>query len=199
MPGLTPMQQKDSTQLSIRPALVNCYVDAINKVFGTPIRVAKKNWFKFAVFEDDLREKGITAKEYSFTTIKMLEKWARDHHMSYLPIRIFLGDWALSKFMKLWNSVSVEMMPDEQINEESLLHSELLVARLYIEESRTKFVRLSTIVEDCKPMLSKLWYDLYISDNIRRIKLINKAIEILCEEYHITMAVNTYYDITRLL
>lgn len=193
------MTEKVLTQQSgkLMPALARYYISATKKTYGVLPIIKFNKWPIFQVFEDDLRELHVPLSDYAYSTTEMLKKWVYDHKLSHLPIRVFTGDWALNKFLKVWKSESVEIVTTS--NDDELLHSELMVAKLYLAESTRGYVRLSTVVDSCRPLLSLAWCEMYDSKDKRRNKFIIKAIDIICEEADITIPITTYIDLIGLV
>lgn len=189
------MSKKDLTRYSgdVMPALAGYYISANEKTFSTRPIVHISQWGIFRVLEDDLRDLHVPIRDYAYTTIAMLKKWALSHKMRYVPIKSFSSDWALAKFLKVWQSQTVEIHPDDA--DADLLYSELLVARAFIRENLQHYTRLSKVVEACMSLVSKEWYELYDSKDKRRSKFVNKAIEMLCDDYNLNIIATSYNDI----
>ena len=141
------MSQKDLKQNSYnRSQLIIHYRSAAKKVFGKEPYVHPKNISKFLVFEDDLRERGIGTYDYATTVVAMLEPWARKRSISYIPVNLFLGQYALDRYMSIANSDTVNISISDDKDE--ILHSEILVARLYVHENLHGVKRLGDVVSD---------------------------------------------------
>ena len=129
-------------------------------------------------------------REYAYTTVSILQKWALDKKLKFVPVPTFLSDFALLRFLNVWNSQTVTIdKPDDM---EALLYSELLVARKYIVDNCHGVVRLGQVVDQLRPMLNPGWLDLY--NQHKRAKLMVQSLEILCDEYGLKNA-NSYTDI----
>lgn len=178
-------KQSSSSQLLLH------YKNANGSVFGTFPFVRPENVSKFVVMEDDLREYGIPCKEYAYTVVKILEKWARNKGLNCIPIHTFLSDFALNKFLKVYNSDSVVIPHND--DKDKILYSELLVARAYVQMNTDNgnVVRFRDIVFDMKRLLDENWLLAYDSGKGRPI---SEALDILCSEYRIRSARN-YADI----
>ena len=189
------MKGSELLLLDVQPTLVRYYIDATNKTYTMHLYVHKRNWSRFMVFEDDLRDLHVPSRDYAYTTSKLLQRWCAAHKFGFVPMNVFLGDWALSKFMKVWQSdtVNIETAPSQ----DDILHSELMVARMYIHESTAHYVRMMDVVNNCRKLLSPAWYELYITKDAARNKFINRVLEMLCEEYNIpsNAYITTYSDI----
>lgn len=180
---------KDLTQDSLRPQLAILYSFAHKRFFGRKYFVREEQYPQFEVMEKRLRDAGIPAKEYTYTVISMLKKWAQDKGMRSVPINVFCGEWAMGKFLKVWESKTIEAEPVK--DEDVILHTELMVARMYIHRSRRGFVRLRDIVKDLEDVLDKHWLEMYEAGERRPV---TEALEILCEEFRIAHA-KDYTDI----
>lgn len=189
------MSQKASKlNLSDRPALAYHYTAAVEKLTGESIFIHPKLYPKFAVLEDDLRELGIPPRDYAYGVIKMLTPWAKMYGMRTVPAATFCSDWALNKFVKVFNTHTVQMLPQEVVDHDELLQSELTVARMYIERNLASgtVVRLMDVVDDIKPVLSSKWLDVYEAGDKRPV---TEALDILMDEYRVRGVVANYSDI----
>lgn len=186
------MPKKDLIPRSLTdsiPSLVIHFQKATRKVFSMDIYVHKKTYGKFRVFEDDLREKGVSSREYADTVVKMMEKWVHGKCWKCLPLNVFMSDWVLEKFMKIHNSATVTIKTNDV---DILIQDEVMVARTYIAHAlEYDSMKFCDVVEELKPMLSTDWLFLYYKKHGRPIK---KSLEILSEEYGVTGA-RTYNDI----
>jgi hypothetical protein len=164
---------------------------ASKKVFNVTPYIHEKYYGKFLVFEDDLRERGISGREYADTVVKMMEKFVYKKNWKSLPLNVFMCDWVLEKFMKVHNSSTISIKIDNNI-EDVLLQDELNVARTYISHAIGREpMKFSSVVEELKPVLSKEWLLAYYTKHGRPIR---ESLEILSEEYSIIDA-RTYNDI----
>jgi hypothetical protein len=183
------MSQKDLKQNSYnRSQLITHYRSAAKKVFGKEPYVHPKHISKFLVFEDDLRERGIGTYDYATTVVAMLEPWARKRNINYIPVNLFLGQYALDRYMSIANSDTVTISIGDDKDE--ILYNELMVARLYIQKNLQDVRRLGDIVSDLRPILSKAWLDIYESGKARPV---TEALDVLCAEYGVSG--NSYNDI----
>lgn len=183
--------KRDLPLVSYNSQLVVHYKNANHQVFVKTPYVPKKQYGKFLVLEDDLRELGIPPRDYAYTVVIMLKKWVMDHGMDTLPIKVFCGEWAMKKFLKVYESESVVIVDDDK---DRLLYTELLIARAYIYANgkNGNVVRLGDIVEERKELLSPDWLELYYSGELRTCE--SEAIDMLCVEYNVRHA-NNYRDI----
>jgi hypothetical protein len=189
------MKKKNSRSslldVSGTPPLVFHYIAAHKNLLGYKPFVHAKTYARFTVFEDDLREKQIPSRDFAYTVVKLLKKKVTENDWKCVPLNMFLGDYAIKLYQKV-SSSTVEVDYTNG-NKTELLHNELLVARMFVQQNVTsdKFVRLSKVVEDIKPLLSTDWLELYESKKPRPI---SQALDILMDEYNINVA-NTYLDI----
>lgn len=165
------------------PLLARYYIDIHKDIFGCKVFVHEKYYSKFRVMEDDLREIGATPLEYADIVIRMLKNWANVKGLNSVPIRVFCGDWALGKFKKVFESDIVDISKDA----DTVLYSELLVARTYIEGN---YSNIGNVVEDLRPLLDDDWIELYNEGSYRFS--MGDALDILCEEYGVSYAID--YD-----
>ena len=159
------------------------------------IRVYKKLIPDFLEFEKVLRDRGIAYKDYTETVLALLEKWAEDKNMDFVPIHTFLSTFALGRYLSVADSQTVEVTDDDIFVE--LLHSETLVGREYVinyvkEQGNYKF---KDAVKELEPILSLSWLVLYNSGD--RGLVVLDAIHDLAVEYGLNpKGCHSYMDIT---
>lgn len=174
------MSKKDLIQnSSSNSQLAVHYAAAHKQLLGVSVRVPPNYMGKFAVFEDDLREFGIPSRDYAYNVVGVMKKWLMDKGLGYVPINVFLSNFAISKFLKVYQSTEVDVLADKG----DLIHSELLVSRRYIEANKKGVVKFRVIVEELKPLLSEDWLELYYQGGSRPEI---EALDILCEEYNVS-------------
>lgn len=174
------------------PPLVRHYKDAIKEVYGEKTRVIihAGEYGKFEEKQKELRDLGVPLRDYAYGVVVLLEYWVRKKGFEFLPVNVFLGDWVLSKFRKVYESEFVDFHYGDDSSE--LLYTELRVARYYIESSLDEVVRFRDCVEELRPVLSENW--LYAYENDVRDGLVHYALEILEGEYDVSYALS-YVDI----
>ena len=123
------------------PALVNHYIDAHDKVLGVFVKVNPSHYAVFDVFTEDLQDLKIDPKTYSVNVVQILRSWLKLKNFRSVPIRVFCGDWALGKFLKVDAREYVKLEVDDDASE--ILQSELTVARYYIAGNIGNYMRLS--------------------------------------------------------
>jgi len=155
---------------------------------GVKVYVPEKYYSRFMVFEDDLRDLGISYKEYAYVAMKMLAGWARERKMNTIPIRTFAGNWALDMYLEVRDSQQVTIQIDDV---DVVLESEVLVGRKYIQDSLNGFTRLRDVVGDIRPLLDDDWIRLYESGEARPIR---DAVKVLSFEFGVPGA-STYTEI----
>jgi hypothetical protein len=198
------MSKKDLTPYSlidVEPQLYTLYANAHKKVFNKPVHLPKKSWSLFSVFEDDLRNAGYDSKDYAYTIVKSLQKWAADKHLTFIPPAVFCGRWAFDRYVKIHDSKSVKIQTVEEDSFATLLYSELLAARSYIADRLSgKDVRFSQSVTSIQPMLDKDWLQMYHKQPVCEIRrrLIHESLTTLCREYGIQRA-RSYSDLVTLI
>ena len=174
------------------PAIVPHYIDANKEVFGGKIYVHPASYSKLKVLQDELRERGIDYKHYTYTVIRLYGAWAKKYKRKQVPLSIFCGPKALERYLKLADKKSVEMRPTD---DGELLHSEITAATTYIELAVSgEWQPMREVVTSIEQMLSPKWIDLFAEH--KRSKLIDKALEILCNQYGVKDAVN-YDDLVK--
>jgi hypothetical protein len=191
------MLMRDLTQASFdaKPPLVTHYMNAHRRTLGVNVFINTKQWPRFRVFEDDLRELHIPCRDYAYTVVAMLHDWLKEKHYTSVPVNVFTGDWALKKFLKVWKSESVQTASTV----DDILDSEVFIGRMYVATNLQEYARLSQVVARYRSNVSYAWYIMYKNDASLRSKFVSKAIKLLCEEYGITVDVDNYLDIVRIL
>jgi len=165
---------------SNKPALASYYESAHMQILGKKCFIRPEEYPIFETFMDDLRELNIGYRDYAQSIVKLLERWLISKKFYRIPINVFCGDWALSKFRSIENSDYVSITDvDEDIKTE-ILQSELLIARAYIEGNLEDVCRMTEIVKDLKPLLSKKWLECQKSE-----RPVDEVIKILCKDYGI--------------
>ena len=187
------MYKKVLKPISSKPALADFYVSAHEKIFGKSVYVPPKYYPLMTVMEDDLRSQGIASREYAYTVVSALKRWALNKQMVCVPIRVFCSDFALNKALKVLQSKTVRIN-DEIHDNDMLLQAELSVARVYIIRNTENgdVVRLGDIVGELEHMLYPPWVELY---NNRKKRPTAEALEILADEFRIIKSVRNYADI----
>jgi DNA-directed RNA polymerase subunit N (RpoN/RPB10) len=173
------------------PQLARDYVDTTNILFGLRVFVAKKDYALFRVMSDDLRDKHIDELDYTTTVLPLLKGWAKFRGLSYVPVKVFCGNYALNKFVtyrKKFPSSIMSTVAEDVDNE--VLYSELSVARYCVVNG----LEIEIAVAELKPLLSRHWLRRYEEDK----RPIAEAMEILVDEFCAPNARN-YDDITRTL
>ena len=189
------MSMKDLKPASSKSQLETFYRAAHRDIFGHDMRVKDDNHSSFTVMEDDLRSLGIAPKDYAYTVVTMLKRWALDKHMNFIPINTFCSDWVLKKARKILESSTINIVSND--NEDVLIHAELTVARAYLDRNKDDdVVRLGDVVDDIKSLLPKEWLDLY---NNRRKRPTGKVLDMLINELGISQPVSNYADIADIL
>lgn len=161
------MNERDSQPTSSgKPKLAKAYEDANLKVYRAILLVRPEHYAKFSVREDDLVEWGIDSMLYAKTVCAMLREWAHMHKLKWIPQNTFLGNWAYERFLKVLNTTSVDL----QLDDDTMLYSELMVARVYLTEHlRGNPVRFRDVVRDLGKALDPGWlYAYHLGD--RRVQ-----------------------------
>lgn len=162
------------------PYLVMCYTTYHKDIYNAKVYVHEKHYGIFRIVEDDLRELGATPVEYTKTVLNMLKNWAHDKGLKSVPIRVFCGDWAFNKFKKVYKSDTIDISNN---GVDGILHSELLVARAYINGEG---LSMDEVVTGLTPLLSDDWLELYRGGRYRFVT--GDVLDILCEELGVNYA-----------
>ena len=174
-------------------SIASCYMDAHKKVFGSRPFVHERWYGLLLALEDDLRDANIPCSEYAMVVTKTLYKWAVEKGFNSIPVRVFCGNWAMGKFMKVMKSSTVRIDTVDDDLYTRLFNSELLIAREYINRNLGDSpVRMRTIVDDIRILVDEVWYSVYEEEKIGRP--IDEVLYQLCEEFGVKRA-NSYNDI----
>lgn len=163
------------------PELVVHYKSATKDIYGINADVAKYTYEKFEERSEYLRMERVPLRLFAYGVLTLLQDWVAKKKFRQLPTNVFLGEWALKKFNNVEKSKWVDFHFSED-GKDAILHSELQVARYYIETASKKFVRFMDCVEDIRPLLHKDWLHMYDAGE-SRIWLISEAMVILEQEY----------------
>ena len=169
------------------PALLLCYADAHERVFGKRPFVHEKYYGRFSVFEDDLREMGYSYREYAYTVVRILKKWADSKGLKSIPVNVFTGDWALGKFKRIAGSKYVDISNIDVDDE--IYWSEMTVARSYIQAHAydREPVSVRSLAKELGPLLSPHWLARYRNGGDR---MTDRVLDDLCREYGLNHARN---------
>jgi hypothetical protein len=183
---------KDSiSYLSIKPNLAVLFEKAQYEILCVRFYIVSSKWSIFSVFADDLREKQIDEKSYTYTIVQLLKSWLVTKKFKSIPINVFCGDWALNRYLKVCNSETVTIHKDD--NSDELLYSEMMVAKYYISKNLDGVFKYKDAVTELEKLLSVAWLRLYeenlITDKFRYI-----AVDRLAEEYGVGFC-KSYNDI----
>lgn len=186
------MHQKGLERLSSEPQLLVFYKRATEAVYKVQVRVGKEKHVKFRDKEKELAELGILPRDYAYGVAVLLEKWVTSKKMRNIPVNVFLGPWALKKFRKVNDSITVTISDFHSDDDVSVLWSEIIVAKYYVEANLIKHTRLSKVVAELEPLLSEKWLEMY--EQGTRLAVETQVLMQLEEEYMVRGA-NSYTDI----
>lgn len=186
------MHQKGLERLSSEPQLLVFYKHATEAVYKVQVRVGKEKHVKFRDKEKELAELGILPRDYAYGVAVLLEKWVTSKKMRNIPVNVFLGPWALKKFRKVNDSITVTISDFHSDDDVSVLWSEIIVAKYYVEANLIKHTRLSKVVAELEPLLSEKWLEMY--EQGTRLAVETQVLMQLEEEYMVRGA-NSYTDI----
>jgi hypothetical protein len=175
------MNKRSSRQsLSNKPALATYYENAHLHILGKKCYISAKEYPTFETFMDDLRDLNIGCRDYAYNVTTLLKGWVEKRKFYRIPVPVFCGDWALGKFQTVDKSEYVKIADEDEDTKTEILQSELLIARAYVDGNLKDVCRMSNIVKELKPLLSKAWIDCPKED---RPEL--EVTDILCKEYYI--------------
>lgn len=176
------------------PQLVTHYKSACKSVYGSSPYVHEKVYTRFAVFEDDLRDCGISTKDYAIFAVNLLRNRVIKKGWKYPPLNMFLSSYALDRYKKAQATKTVKPI---NTNNEALLYNELLVARMYIERNigSAGYVRFEDAVNDLEALLSSEWLAMFDNEGRRPI---DEALDVLSREYHVRLPMN-YQELLELV
>lgn len=174
------------------PPLVSDFQDAVEELYDVRIyKVSEKHYDRFSKFEQKLRKHDYDFRDYAFTTCKFLRSWCRKKNFKVPPINVFLGDWAFGKYEKV-EKTSFVTIDRETADQQSIIHSEYLVAKYYIDNHcEGNPIKFSDAVKDLRPLVCDEWVELYESGGKRPFL---DVLELLELEYAVSASTN-YNDI----
>lgn len=162
------------------PQLASYYMAAHKEVLDVHVKVGNKHHGRFRVFEDELREHDISAREYAYTVVRLLAKWLKRKGLRSIPVNTFTGDFAFNKYIRVAGSKYVSISNTDV--DAAVYWSERMVVNVWIhtclDEGRTPSFR--SIVQELRPMLSIHWLARYANGGTRPI---DKVLDEFCEEY----------------
>jgi len=148
------------SSLMLKPQLARCYESAHKKVFGKYYGfVHTKLHARFVEFEKDLWDLGIDPAHYADTVVSALKKWAVGKGYKTVPVNTFLGSYGFRVYLRIAESRSVEILPDN--NSWDVYWAEALVLQSNIYANMDGTERLCDTVDRLRPLLSQCWLDLY--------------------------------------
>jgi len=173
--------------------LARLYSKITYNVFGVNCRIHKSKIPKFLKFEKRLHKENISLRRYTEVVLRLLYKWALGKDMTFVPVDIFLSEFAYMRYSSVISTETLEVMDESEDRYVELLHSELMVARLFIRRyieyyGNYKFRRA---VKELLPVLSPLWVERYENCESRPTE---DALEIIADEFGIHPADN-YFEI----
>lgn len=80
--------------------LINEYCEATKRLYGVTVRVSAKDANRFLQLEKELISNDILPRHYAGRLLKHLRSWVRYRKLKCVPVNVFLGDWALSLYLK---------------------------------------------------------------------------------------------------
>ena len=189
----TPKFQVETCQL------IFMYRAATQKIYNVNVFVPKSRLNRFLQFEKSLIMHEMSPSLYTTTTLTILQKWVKQKGLDYVPINVFLGKWAMERFLKVYQSQTVEIMGLDAAKHAELLHSELLVARAHMKRTieAGQEVPMDLSVGKLKSMLSQDWLQLYRSGQERQVT--SEALDIICYELKLRKKYSTYKAIAEAL
>ena len=130
-----PTKKKDSTSTETvisdsEPALCACYRQAIKAVCGRFVRIKDTDYPKFLARQRQLTKEGEAFDTYAYTVVKEWWPWCSQKKMGTVPVGIFCGPKAWSKYVSTRKHVRIESPIDTDWN--ILVHNEMNAARIYI-------------------------------------------------------------------
>ena len=164
------------------PQIVLHYQHAMRDVYGVYIRVHEKNFPLFRVLEDDLRFLHIGPRKFAYGVANSLKQWVGNKGMTHVPMKVFCGEWAMTKHLKASGYMYVDISKlHEEGDDAVLFYDEMSFARFYIDALVVGHkISISDAVEEMRPYLGRQWLAAYENDENRPV---TRVIEALCTEY----------------
>lgn len=176
--------------------LARLYSRATENLFGVSCHIHKNKIPQFVKFEKRLRNEGISFRNYTDVVLRVLYKWALDKEVGFVPVDTFLSEFGYMRYQSVISTESLEVMDESEDRYVELLHSELMVGRLFIRkyietEGDYKF---RNAVEELRPVLSSLWLLQYDSAPHLPRDTEDDALDILANEFGV-VTTRSYLDI----
>lgn len=190
---------KSSYKIDIETSqLARLYSKTTEDLFGVKCHIHKSKIPQFIKFEKRLHNEGISLRRYTDVVLRVLYKWALDKEVGFVPVDTFLSEFGYMRYSSVISTETLEVMDESEDKYVELLHSELMVARLYIRryienEGGYKFRKA---VEELRPVLSSLWLLQYDSGPSSR-DVEDDALDIIANEFGVTP--KSYLDIADVL
>jgi hypothetical protein len=173
--------------------LARLYSKITYDIFGVNCRIHKSKIPKFLKFEKRLHKENISLRRYTEVVLRLLYKWAMDKDMTFVPVDIFLSEFAYMRYSSVISTKTLDVMDESEDRFAELLHSELMVGRLFIRRyiETDGGYKFRKAVSELRSILSPLWLELYDTSQSRPTE---DALEVLSAEFGILPA-DTYLDI----
>jgi hypothetical protein len=152
-------------------------------VYGAQVYVHNKNFPLFRTLEDDLRFMRVGPRQYAYGVANALKTWVRNKKMSHVPMKVFCGDWAMTRYLKVSGYMYVDVSKIHEDDSDAIVfHDELLFARYYVDALVVGHnISITNAVDEMQSYMSEQWIDAYKDDD-RPVKRVTEA---LCTEYRV--------------
>jgi hypothetical protein len=179
--------------------LARLYSKTTEELFGVICHIHKSKIPQFVKFEKRLRNEGISLRNYTDVVLRVLYKWALDKDVGFVPVDTFLSEFGYMRYQSVISTESLDVMDESEDRYAELLHSELMVARLFIRryiETEGDY-KLRKAVEELRPVLSALWLLQYDTAPHLARDAEDGALEIMSQEFGLSskMILGSYLDI----
>lgn len=186
------------------PNLVRYYIAAQQRVYNSTPTVPAHYIDRFVQLEGELMDKQISSKHYAEAQAIIWQPWVKKLNLEHLPLNIFLGIAAKTRYNKLLSTPSVQPILDR---ESELAAFSLMFERQYAEWYMGQLLYKVGIKDEHKALdtfldtydnehLLYAWLD--YSDNFGRIKLIRQVIDQFAQSWNITQVCTTYFALAGL-
>jgi hypothetical protein len=184
------------------PNLVRHYKAAMQRYYNSTPTVPDTYNDKFFDLEVELMTHQISSKHYAEAQAVLWKPWVEKMHLQHLPLNIFLGIAAKSRYNKLLSMPSVEPVLDRETELAAFgMMFERAFAEWYMQQILYKVgIRDETQALDVyldtysNENLLYAWLD--YCDNFGRIILIRRIIEQYSDAWSIRQVCSSYFDLS---
>ena len=141
--------------------LMSYYVQYVKELYKSSPSISPKQALQFKQREDMLLEAGINVKHYAQTVSHLLMGWCTEKDVYYPPAAVFLGQYALDKYLQFRAKASVKLDAEDTGNQRVFFTELQLCTMLFNSMRSTSPISEATAVEVFKastsPIVAEEW------------------------------------------